>query len=224
MLCVKTMLLYRIFRHNHCSFSSKLPFMFSKFLYLLLFGLVFISCKDERSIQGDTHFQSGDYDKALQSYNEYLGLKPDHIKTIYNRGRTYEAMGNNEKALDDYTKVLKLDPTNQNALLSVGQFYQKRNELTTAEFYFKKVIEINQKNALGHFYLGMVLQQQGKIRDAIEAYTMAVSQDKNLSDAYLYRGTARISNNQKSLSCDDFKKAKNLGNKEADAMIQRHCR
>ena len=104
------------------------------FSILFLISLSLFACQDERSHDGDKLYADGDFEGALASYNDYLSLKPNNLKTIYNRGRAYEALGEFEKALDDFETVMKLDPKNINALLSVGQYYSRKDDWSSGQF------------------------------------------------------------------------------------------
>ena len=72
--------------------------------------LVLISCTGGKTVEGDKFYDNGEYQKALESYNEYLNIYPRNIKTLYNRARTYQKLDNDRMARQDLEKVLKLDP------------------------------------------------------------------------------------------------------------------
>ncbi len=62
------------------------------FLIIPIFSLL-MSCSDNKGEVGDKFYATGDYEKAVQSYSKHLETNPSHIKSLYNRGRSYEELG-----------------------------------------------------------------------------------------------------------------------------------
>jgi tetratricopeptide (TPR) repeat protein len=73
-------------------------------------------------------------------------------------------------------------------------------------------------------FLGTALQRQGNIRQSIESYSAAINLDRNFAEAYLLRGTARITNRQTTQACEDFRRAETLGHQDAAALLAKYCR
>ena len=62
--------------------------------------------------QGDVLFESGQYAKAIEAYNEYLKSNQADVTVLYNRGRSYEELGKSALAIEDFEAVLKMDKRN----------------------------------------------------------------------------------------------------------------
>ncbi|UII24060.1 tetratricopeptide repeat protein [Fulvivirga ligni] len=186
---------------------------------------IFSSCKDERSDLGDKYFKSGEYDKAVKAYTDYLHLEPTHIKSLYNRGRAYEELGQHDKAIADFNKVIKEDPLNASAYLSLASdFYYRLHDYENTIFYAEKALKYNEDNATAHTIKGKAFQKLGKLEEAMSAYNDAISVDKEFADAYLSRGLLRIHLKQTSRACTDFKLAKSLGSSSADQVVSKYCK
>ena len=114
---------------NYITFvHSKSAFEMKNLLYVLLPLLLLGSgCQENSSTEGDVHFRNQDYEQAIAAYDQYLSLKPHNIKTLYNRGRSYEELGEYERALEDYHRILEINPDNVNANLSVGKDFYRKN-------------------------------------------------------------------------------------------------
>lgn len=196
-------------------------------LKLFFVGLIFIAltgCKDERSDLGDQYFKRGEYNKAIQSYNEYINLYPEHLKSIYNRGRAYEEIGEFDKALEDFRHVLKRDPENVNAILSLANnYYVRQKDYENTIFYVDKALEFDKKNALAYVLKGRANQKLGNTNEALENYNKAIAADREYADAYISRGALRVAVNHKARACNDFKTAKALGSKQANQLINKYC-
>ena len=74
-----------------------------------IFFFFLISCASEESRLADTYYTNKNYIKAIEYYSESLNLKPNDIKSLYRRGRSYEETKQFDKALEDYNRVITLD-------------------------------------------------------------------------------------------------------------------
>lgn len=190
----------------------------------ILFLIFFIACKDERSNEGDRYYARGEYEKAVQSYNEYISLNPEHIKSIYNRGRAYEELGEYEKAMKDFQHVLKREPNHVRALLSVANdYYVRKKDYENAIFYADKALEHDKKNALAFILKGRAQQKLGQLTPALSSYNNAISVNKNYADAYISRGSLRLAANQPDKACNDFETAAALGSEQATQLLSKYC-
>lgn len=191
--------------------------------YFLLVALSF-GCKDESSNEGDVLFKQGKFEEAVKAYDEYLKLKPSHVKTIYNRGRAYEELKEYDKALEDFYLVLQEDPQNVSALLSIGKdFFYRKEDYKNAYFNFDKALKYDNNNETAYTLRGKANQKLGNIQEAMSDYNNAIRINKEYGDAYLSRGSLKIYYNQKHTACNDFKMAKSLGMKAADKAISVYC-
>ncbi|MGK7388865.1 MAG: tetratricopeptide repeat protein [Candidatus Cyclobacteriaceae bacterium M2_1C_046] len=195
---------------------------------LFLIGILFLilsGCKDERSDLGDKYYERGEYKKAIESYNEYINLNPEHLKSIYNRGRAYEELGQYDQAVQDYRHVLKNDPENVRALLSMAKYYySQEDDYENAIFYVDKALKIDDKNAMAYVIRGRANQKLGNIQEALSDYNNAIAVNRDYADAYLSRGSLRFAVNNKTKACADFKTASALGSAQADELLEKYCR
>ena len=76
-----------------------------KHFIIILF--LFISCIKDESRDADNLYESKNFIGAIELYNEIINLKPNDIKSIYRRGRSYEELKQFELAFKDYQKVLE---------------------------------------------------------------------------------------------------------------------
>ena len=54
--------------------------------------------------RGVAYSNLGQYERAIQSYDEAIRLNPEYATVYYNRGLAYEALGNSIKAEQDFAK------------------------------------------------------------------------------------------------------------------------
>ena len=186
--------------------------------------IIILSCQDDNSFIGDQYFESGKYEQAIEAYNEYLRLKPRHIKTLYNRGRCYQEIGQYEKAMADFNQVLKLDRNNENALLSIGQEMYRNGNYESTEYYGEKVLEKDPNNAMAYYLIGRANHKLGNTRTALNNYNTAINIDSDFGEAYLHRGALRMFLNRKGVACQDLQKAANLKVEGATEALRKNCK
>ena len=195
-----------------------------KYFFIIILMISISSCQNENSLIGDAYFEKGKYSEAIASYNEFLRLKPGHLKTIYNRGRCYQELGEYEKAMKDFNKVIKLDPNNENALLSLGQESYRTGNYKSSAFYSEKVLERDPNNAMAHYLKGRSNHKQGYIRDALHNYNSAINLSKDFGEAYLHRGALKLYLKQNAAACADLRKAVALKVEGAENALRKNCR
>ena len=191
-------------------------------IVLLLF--TFYSCQDESSLIGDQYFEAGKYKEAIVAYNEYLKLKPRHVKTIYNRGRCYQELGQYEKAMDDFNMVIKLDRNNKNAMLSIGQEMYRREDFKSAIFYCDQVNAKDPNNSMAYYLMGRSNHRLGNTRTALNNYNTAINISKDFGEAYLYRGALKLFLKRKKEACSDLRKAVSLNTSGAKEALNKNCK
>jgi tetratricopeptide (TPR) repeat protein len=193
-----------------------------KSVFIILLFIALGSCKNEDAIIGDRYFRSGEYEKAIDSYTDYLALKPDNIKSLYNRGRAYEELGKYQEAVKNFNKVLELDPNHMQAHLSIAAEFYRQKLYQDAIYQCDLVLKNNQSS---HAYLlrARGKQKSGKIREAMADYNAAISLDSNMGEAYFYRGTLKIYSKMKTSACADFKIAESLNMQAATTARKEYC-
>ncbi len=198
---------------------------FRSFIYLILtFSILVVACdeKDKAEI-GNDYYNSGEYQKAIEAYNEYLKMEPSDEIILYNRGRAYEELGNYDKALEDYKKVLKIDPKNEAAHLSYGKYYFREKDYKNAAYQFEKAFKLNTSSSQNAFLLARAHHKAGEVEKAMEYYNISISNKDDNGEAYMYRGALKVFLNQKTRGCSDINRAKNLGVEGADELYSKYC-
>ena len=208
--------------NNPFTFDDFIHYM--KYLATVLILLVTSGCRNEESVKGDNLYDDGKYEEAIDAYTSYLETHPNHAKSIYNRGRSYEEMGEIKKAIEDFKVLVKLDPENINAYLSLAKISYNSHEYNKVLVYTSSVIDLNENLAQAHFLSGRAEHQLGYLDQALESYNNAITINRDFGEAYLYRGAVRVGQEQSRLACEDFKFARSLGIPEADGAIKEYCK
>ena len=78
------------------------------------------------SNRGITYGRKGDYDRAIENYDEAIRLNPNHANALYNRGNAFKHKRDYDRAAQDYDHVIRLNPKHADAYSNRGlvRFYQ----------------------------------------------------------------------------------------------------
>lgn len=208
--------------NNRSTFADFMHYM--KNLLILFILLVAASCNSEESMNGDDLFDDGKYQEAIEAYTSYLSTHPDHKKSIYNRGRSFEEIGEIEKAVTDFETLIDIDPKYINAYLSLAKVSYNRKDFNKVLIYTGSAIDLNENSAQAHFLAGRAEHQLGYFDQALESYNNSITINRDFGEAYLYRGAVKIGQEKFRSACEDFKFAKSLGVSEADKAIKDYCK
>ena len=70
--------------------------------------------------KGFTLKQKGQFEKALEAYNEAIRLSPDFFPAWFNKGVSLSKLGRNEEATEAFTQALRIDPNDSDAWANKG--------------------------------------------------------------------------------------------------------
>ncbi|MEJ2503950.1 MAG: tetratricopeptide repeat protein [Gemmatimonadota bacterium] len=84
-----------------------------------------------------------------------------------------------------YEKVLELDPTHVNALVNLGRLLHEDGELDAAVVHYRRALEAaGGDEPTAAYNLGLALEDLGRDRAAMDAYTAALTIDPGFADAH----------------------------------------
>ncbi|WKV11696.1 tetratricopeptide repeat protein [Marivirga harenae] len=190
---------------------------------LLIFPVFFFSCEEKNELdKANQLYNEENYEAAIQFYNKHLEMKPADEIAIYNRGRAYEELGQYDKAVQDFLEVIDIDPRNTGAFLSYGKHFYREKDYENAAFQFEKAYKLNTNSTRSATLLARAYHKAGKVEDAMEYYNIAINNDKDNAEAYLYRGALKVHLNQ-SGACNDIQLAKNIGYDGAEELYNKYC-
>lgn len=87
-----------------------------------------------------------------------------------------------------------------------------------------KAIELNPKELTYFSELAVVNIRVGRNEEAIKVLKDALEIDSKYAEAYRLIGVAQLQLKQNKEACASFAKAKELGDPNVDALIEKHCK
>jgi tetratricopeptide (TPR) repeat protein len=125
---------------------------------------------------GDTLFEQGKNEEAIQHYNRSLLLKPYQPNAHNGLGMAFGMLGKLERASIHYNAALKLRPTFVEAHYNLGVIMMKEAKYADADEHFRAALKLRPNFSEARYAQGIVLARQGKIPEAREAFTTVLHQ------------------------------------------------
>jgi tetratricopeptide (TPR) repeat protein len=76
--------------------------------------------------RGVNYIRKGDYDRAIQDFDEVIRLNPKSSGAFTNRGVSYLQKGDYERAIQDFDKAIQLNPKNKVVFGARGSLFYYR--------------------------------------------------------------------------------------------------
>jgi tetratricopeptide (TPR) repeat protein len=110
-------------------------------------------------------------------------------------------------------------------------FYYYREQAALAGRLFQRAlddiaqaIELNPKELTYRAELAVINIRVGRYEEAVKDMQAALAIDPNYGEAYRLMGIARLQLKQQTEACEDFARAKALGDTNVDSLIQKNCK
>lgn len=133
-------------------------------------------------------------ERALQLLNRAIELQPRMASFYLLRAHIYQAQLQPGSALADIQQALTLSPEVPNVLYQAARIYVGFQRDKESEQFVRKAIRLNQAGANDlsaaaqyQALLGGILKQQGRLKEALAAYQLAVTNPQVQADSRLKR-------------------------------------
>ncbi|TXJ43693.1 tetratricopeptide repeat protein [Brachyspira pilosicoli] len=129
-----------------------------------------ISIENYKNI-AETYREGKNYKKAINAYKMLIKIYPDDALNCYiDIASTYEKAENYNEAIDYYNKAIEIDSGNSAYYVNIAEIYKKLENYEEAVNYYNKAIEILNEPCQYHKKLAECYEMLGKYNNAIEAY------------------------------------------------------
>jgi len=103
-------------------------------------GVLYFNC-------GNVKYYIGDYESAIEDYNEVIRLKPGYAEAYVNRGLAKANLRDYESAIADYDKAIQLKPNFAEAYVNCGNAKYHLGDSEGAVFNYNKAVGIQPDSA-----------------------------------------------------------------------------
>jgi TonB family protein len=108
----------------------------------------------------------GEYDLAVNDYNEAIKLNPKEVSLFINRGRAHQNKKNYDLAIADYNTAIELNPNEATAYYNRGDSHEKKGDAQQAMSDYQKVLELDANNESAKINLKRLQAEQLKAEQA----------------------------------------------------------
>ena len=140
--------------------------------------------------RGAAYVDKGDYDRAIQDFNESIGLDRNNAIVYYNDGFAYEKKGDYDRAIQVFNEAIHQNPNLERAYYGRGTAYSFKDDDNRAIKDLGEAIRLDPNDASAYSNRGTAFLKKNDYGSAIQDYTHAIRLDSNFTGAYLGRGNA----------------------------------
>ncbi|MGC4058270.1 MAG: tetratricopeptide repeat protein [Chitinophagaceae bacterium] len=126
-------------------------------------------------------------------------------------------------AIKEYDLAIKEDKTNRDAYYNRGNCELAVKDFQSATADFSKAIELDPDFEKAYYGRASVSVSQEKYVNALADLDKTIDLDPSTPNALTLRGQIRAQSGNKEGACEDFNKAKQIGDKQADKYISQYC-
>ncbi|MCX6771769.1 MAG: tetratricopeptide repeat protein [Candidatus Micrarchaeota archaeon] len=171
--------------------------------------------------RGNTLYEKGDYDKAIEAYNTAIILNPTFSEAYFNRGLCHYNLKNFDKGIADYSKSAELDPKNPVIYNNRGDAYYRKQQFNESIEDYERALALNPKYLKAFYNRGLAYACLQDYEKAVEDFTDVIKLNSSFSEAYHIRGLAYDYLNQLDKAIADYDKAIELNPQFTEAINHR---
>jgi len=164
---------------------------------------------------GNSLLAQGNYDQALQVFEEFMAKHPDIYQVRLNIGTCYLKKGELEKAEVEFRLVLdktlevhgdlkKDADVSLRAVTGLGEIALLRGDLDAAQKHFAQALDISPQDEAAAYNVGEMLFSNQKIDEAIRYFELAIQIKKDWPKPYLKLGYAYLNKGDFDKSLENF--------------------
>jgi tetratricopeptide (TPR) repeat protein len=126
-------------------------------------------------IRGEAYKDKGDYDRAIQDFNEAIHLNPNYEIAYYDRGNAYIDKNDYDRAIRDFDEAIHLNPNDANAYNNRGVAYHRKDDYARAVQDYNQAIRLNSNYTIAYGGRGYAYFAQSNLTAATADFMHTIS-------------------------------------------------
>lgn len=172
------------------------------------------------SNRGNSFFELGKFQRAVDDYDIALALTPEDDVTLSNRGAAYTDLGEFDKAIADFDAAIALDRTNPTAWANRCWANTLRKEYLKALSDCNRALTFRPSDPVTLAIRASVRMAREDLDGALEDADEAVRLGPKIWKTHFYRGLVHHARGDKEKALDDLARAYELGPDQADVVTK----
>jgi Tfp pilus assembly protein PilF len=170
---------------------------------------------------GDAARNQGNYDQAIDDYNEAIRVEPNYPVIYNSRGLAYYKKGDYDRAIADYTRALTIDPNFADAYANRGAAYLAKGDYDRAIADCGEAIRLDANLDAAYASRGTAYLEKGDTDRAFADYNQAISLNPNNFRALGGRARVYLAKHDHRQALADVNQAIRLWGREAAWYVTR---
>jgi len=144
----------------------------------------------------------------------------------YNKklGYLYMKNGNNISALEAFNKAIELDSLDATTFYYRASVHQALEDNLKAIIDYTNCVVLDSTYTAAYVNRGILEMYRDYYEFGKQDFETAISIDSKSGQIWRLLGISKLSLNDREGACEDFKTAKELGDSDADALIEKYCK
>ena len=135
---------------------------------------------------------AGDFERAVELYDQAIALNPRHAEAYYKRGNALKNFGRLKAAVLSYDQAIERQSDYAYAYCNRGVVQQALGLTAEALSSYARAIELDPRDAMPHYNRALLLQEESRWEEALESYDRAVAINPEFADAQYNRALALL--------------------------------
>ena len=140
---------------------------------------------DELNEAGTTRFVQGNYETAIDYYNQSIEAEPEQFSAYFNKARALSELEKFDEALENFKIAEKKNPDNPAIYFEKGKMFLKSTRYDAAIIEFTYAFQIYPKESKYLFYRGLAYSQLNQMGSACEDWQKADTMGNPDAKGYL---------------------------------------
>lgn len=131
---------------------------------------------------GRKYYLAGEYNKAIDAFEQQLIKKPNSVENLFYLGLAYEKTKEYEKEIDTYKRAIKLSPKRPEFYFNISNAYYETGNNSEAINALNKAIELRPDYLKAHYGISKIYSEIGEKEKAYKAYEIVKTLDNNIAE------------------------------------------